>query len=500
MIIKNLDSLKEYFNENVKEPVFGVGVHAFDRLGLEEIISDYRIIALRHSLDAKLIEKDVEVLSLEKGMGTKHIRESRNATTVLRSEKTKRYLNQFTSPALDVYKPSTKMEQICQKNNWHLLANPTTFGKKLFENKVNFRRILQDINVPVPLGRIAKLETLKYGHLMNKHGLPFVIQHPTKGSGKGTYFIQNEEEFDAVISRLNRRKEITEEWKEKTITPPNEVIVSQFIKGPSPSLTGCVTKHGILSTNLQHQVLDIPELVNPEGSIMFCGHDWTSSRFSENISHQAYEIVEKVGQRLQAEDYKGIFGLDFIMDQRAEKLYVTECNPRHVGSFPTLFMSQLLNKETPILAFHVLEFLRANYEIDKQAINNLMRKEKTGAQMFLHNLSGKWGRIHNQLKAGVYRLENEKLKYLRPGYKLQHLKNDDEFILTDGVSVKKSHFSPNRRLCRILTLHSVLDQTYKALDPWAKKTVEIIYQSFNLKRIRFVKLKKFFSPNLLAKG
>jgi len=74
--------------------------------------------------------------------------------------------------------------------------------------------------------------------------------------------------------------------------------------------------------------------------------------------------------------YKGIFGLDFVLDEEDRKLYVVECNPRLVASYPTLNMAQLLNNEPSILAFHVLEFLNIDYEINLEEINRLMRQKK----------------------------------------------------------------------------------------------------------------------------
>lgn len=506
MIVKNLQTLKELFQQ-IKTPIFGVGVYAFHRLGLEDIVSKYRILALRYSLDTKLIEENIRVFSLEKGMGTKHINEPRNATTMIaRSQRIKKYLDKFENPALLVYKPSSKMESACQENNWLLMANPTSFGKELFENKIKFRKILQEIEVSVPAGKISSIDKLHYGHLMNKYGLPFVIQHPTRGGGKGTFFIHNQEDFKETLLKL---KEEWDELGEKKIVPPTEVIVAKFIQGYSPSITGCVTKHGILSTNPQHQILDIPELYNPEkGSGLFCGHDWTSSRFSEKVCQQAYEYVEKIGQYFKQQGYRGIFGLDFVLSKKTEKLYVVECNPRIVASYPTLNMVQLLNNEPLILAFHVLEFLNpaenhgtsTDYQIEIEEINRLMRQEKTGAQMIVRNLTEHWARNHKQVKAGVYKLRKNKLKYLRPGYDLKHLKDKEEFILTDGVSLKRSHFSPNRRLCRILTLEQVLDLDYKELNPWAKEVAKTVYQAFDMRPIRWIKIKKFFFPNFLAKG
>ncbi len=500
MVIKDLETLKETLSQ-IKTPVFGVGVYAFNRIGLEEIIPGYKILALRYSLDTKLIEKDIKVISLERKMGTKHIREPRNATTVMRHPRIQKYLEKFNQPALLVYKPSKKIEETCQENNWQLIANPSSFGKDLFENKINFREILKEIGItPIP-GKITSLDKLHYGHLINTYGVPFVIQHPTKGGGKGTFFINSQEDFDKAVKKLEQK---WDEENEREVLPPTQVIVAQFIQGPSPSMTGCVTKDGILSTNLQHQILDMPQLYNPEkGSGLFCGHDWTVARFSDDVLDQAYQAVEKIGQYFKQKGYHGIFGLDFVLDQKSNQLYLTECNPRLLGSYPTLNMVQLINKETPILAFHILDFLKEkiDYQIDVEKINNLMRQEKNGSQMLLHNLTGRWTKNHQQVKAGIYKIKNNKLKYLRPGYSLKHLRDKEEFLLADGVPFKKSHFSPNRRICRILTLNQTLAETdYKHLTPWAQKVAEITYDSFKIKPVHFIKIKKFFFPNFLAKG
>ncbi|MFH1714524.1 MAG: hypothetical protein ABH831_02955, partial [Candidatus Nealsonbacteria bacterium] len=151
-------------------------------------------------------------------------------------------------------------------------------------------------------------------------------------------------------------------------------------------------------------------------------------------------------------------------------------------------------------AFHVLEFLDVDYQIDLEEINRLMRKEKKGAQMILHNLTTRWARNHKEVKAGIYKLKENKLEYLRPGYDLKHLKDKEEFLLADGVPMKKSHFSPNRRLCRILTLNHCLNENYKDLNPWAKEIARRVYSAFDMRPIRFVKFKKIFRPHLLAKG
>lgn len=486
-MIKDLKTLREFFQKKVKTAIFGVGVYAFNRLGPEEFIPDYRLLALRYSLDTELIEKDLEVFSLEKGMGIYHLGVPRNSTSVLAHERTREYLKKFKKPLVIPYKPSTKMMRVAKENGWKIAANSPVFGKKKFEDKIKFRRLLKKLGVAVPKGEIRGLRDLNFEELKKKYDLPFFVQHPQSGGGKGNFLIKDGLDFREALKGLRG-------------LGGGEVLVAEFIQGPSPSLTGCVTKHGILSTSLQYQILDAPEFYNkPERYGLFCGHDWTNSDFGPSVENQAQEMVEKVGSYFQKKGYQGIFGLDFMLEEKSQKLYVTECNPRLLGSFPTITMVQVRNGEPPILGFHLLEFLGVDYEMDVEAVNQAMRVRRLGSQMFLHNLEGKWAENTDEMRPGIYQLKNNEIEYLRPGYKLAHLEKEEEFLVTEGVPIKGSYFSPNRRLVRILSLRKVLADG-KDLNPWAKKVARVTYQSFGLKPIRFPRLKRLLNRRYLVKG
>lgn len=499
-MIRDLSTLQKFFRDTITTPIFGIGVYAFDRLGLENVVPKYRLLALRDSLETMLIEKGIEVLSLERGMGTRHINAPRNPTTVLTHRTTKAYLSKFDHPALIVYKSSSKMERVCRENGWTLVASPIKFGKALFENKITFRKILESIGVTPPPGEVLLVKNLDFSKLKVKYGTPFVLQHPKRGGGKGTFFISSKDDWQKALRKLRTHEKEGEKITEDISNL--EVIITKYIEGPSPSITCCVTRHGILSTNPQYQLIDIPELYSPlKGSGLFCGHDWTSSKFSPSIERQAYDAGEKVGAYFKQLGYKGIFGLDFILDKKSGALYITECNPRLLGSFPVLTMAQIRNNEPPILAFHLLEYLNIEYDIDVHQINCLMRKPKAGAQMFLHNLTGSWVKNHAEVQAGIYTLGSDNtLIFVRPGYALEHLTGMNEFLLTDGVLPKESHYSPNRRLSRIVTLRSVLEEDKKTLNPWARAVSKSVHDAFRLKKVRFAKIIKLFHRDFLAKG
>lgn len=454
MGIKNISDIKKNFKK-VKNSIFGGAVYAFERLGPENFVENYQLLSLYNSKETELIKKDIPVFCLEEKIERKI--KPRNSTSLLSSQEVQDYIEKNSEkekPVILIYKSSYKLERLAKNKNWILAIAPKKFGKKLLENKVKFRRILEKIKVPIPPGRIVSLSFLRYKKLIElekEFGLPFVIQHPEKGGGKGTFFIKGEKSFLRTKQFLRREK-------------PKEIIISKFISGPSPSITGCVTRYGILSTRPQYQICD--ELLlnsRPNRGGLFCGHDFSLAKnFSKKVLFQAKEAIDKVGSYFKRIGYKGIFGLDFILDEREENLYVVECNPRLLATFPVLTMVQVGNGEPPIIAFHLLEYLNVPYDIDVRKINSQMWQKKEGAQMFLHNPLQKSIKIKKDFKAGVYIKKKNKINFSREGYNLSHIKKDNEFLFTDGIPLKSSFFKKNQRI-RIVSKKGVLEKNGKKI-------------------------------------
>ena len=81
------------------------------------------------------------------------------------------------------------------------------------------------------------------------------------------------------------------------------------------------------------------------------------------------------------------------------------------------------------------------------------------------------------------RISNRKpeIQFIRSGYKFSHLKEKDEFLLTDGLPKKGTEFQPYRRLTRILTKKRVIDKNLKDITPEAKKFAELVCKELKLK-------------------
>jgi len=461
--IGSMEDLKGIF-KNFNKSVIGIGVTAFNRLGPEKFIPGYQIVCLSHGRDLDLIKSKVKVFSAEESEG-RHLNIGRNSSSLIGLENVKEFLNSLENPHLLFYKVTKKTEKICDEEGWDIIGNSIYEG---MDNKAFLREILDKCGLRKIPGEVCDLRGKDYPELRKRYGNKIVIQLLKSGGGKGTFFVRSPEDFERAKGKVLEKGS-------------SEVVVAKFIEGPSPSLTGCVTMHGIIYTNLQYQLLDIPEVMNPKvGNGVFCGHEWTSSDdFPPGIQRQAYEYAEKIGEYLKGMGYKGIFGLDMVIDSKENRIYVTELNPRLLGSFPLITMVHLRNSETPLIMFHIMEFLGIDYEMDLEKINELVKKPKTGTQLILYNKWGKVVRNRASLRAGFYSVKDGKLVYRRPGYRLEDLRGEDEFLLADDPPFKNTPFRPHERIVRIVTLKRIMDKKTCRLNHWAKKVVGLIYMELD---------------------
>src|SRR5690606_12039636 len=80
---------------------------------------------------------------------------------------------------------------------------------------------------------------------------------------------------------------------------------------------------------------------------------------SDRVKEQVREIIKTASEVLRQDGYRGIFGMDFLVD-RDEKVYVIEINARTTGILP------LLNEkpsDLPLYLLHILEVAGESYQI-----------------------------------------------------------------------------------------------------------------------------------------
>jgi predicted ATP-grasp superfamily ATP-dependent carboligase len=244
------------------------------------------------------------------------------------------------TPVIVPFKPSAKIEFICKKFNWLNASNSHQLNRFL-EDKIKFNQFCNEnkINIiPSIIDTFTKSNFIKYQQAFDQK---LVIQSAFGWAGKNTFSARNWEEI-----------------KDK-IPLGSPVKFSPFITGYSLLNNCCLTKAGLIQSPpaLQYTGLT-PFTTNPFTTV---GRQWPSLAPIE-IIEQIKNITQKFSDLIQKMNYKGFFGLDFLIHN--DEIYLLECNPRLTASFAFYTEIELHQNINPLFLFHLAEFINLKFDIN----------------------------------------------------------------------------------------------------------------------------------------
>jgi len=265
----------------------------------------------------------------------------KNSGFLLSQNNIQAQIKDFSNPVIVPFKPSAKIEHLCSKNNWLNASNPTSLNRQL-EDKVKFFETCLKNNLPVVPGIIAPFTADSFQKAQQQFGVSLVIQTHFGWAGNSTHYFDNYETAQKIIPQ-------------DTLTK-----FSPYLKGYSLLNNCCLTRHGLIQSPPALQYTGLPNLTqNPFATV---GRQWPSlapPEIQEKIRQITTDFSEKI---LKPLNYRGFFGLDFIVSQN--QVYLLECNPRLTASFAFYTQIELKNNLTPLFYYHLAEFINLNYSID----------------------------------------------------------------------------------------------------------------------------------------
>ncbi|KKQ48921.1 MAG: biotin carboxylase-like protein [Candidatus Woesebacteria bacterium GW2011_GWC1_38_13] len=491
-------------------PIIGIAPNAFSRIILADFCPEYSIVCFKYRGETDIIARDIEVFCVEKEDPGTSISKM-NAQELLVHPKVQEYIKSKKDPHLLIYKPTKGVEAISYEMGWKVIGNSSSVKYKI-ENKYEFRQLLKKAGIEAITGETILYDDLdknKYGEMVEKYGnkLVFQIAEMTSGGGTGTAFINSEEDFKNFKNKFDIKRE--------KLLSINKVNVTRFMEGTPTSISACATKFGVVTGNIQTQILDIPEVrLMSDGSGLFSGHDFSFGNYSGELNEQAKCMARSFGEYIYKNlSYKGIFGLDLITDIGSGKVYPIECNPRYTDAFPLI--SEIHNSQDAITmdVFHIFEHMNVPYNINVDEISATYAIQKKASQIILETRSDDWTKVAGSLKAGVYKINKssvyglqstsgktnghplgeihlndtnedlsrqaEAFSYLRPGYRFEQLKSGDEFLVTEGVPFKDTVLKAGARILRLIFAESILSGE-KELTAEAKMIIEHVYKELDI--------------------
>lgn len=290
----------------------------------------------------------------------------KNSGFLLSQETIQNKIKASPNPVIIPFKPSAKIENISQKNSWTLAANPASLNRFL-EDKIKFFENCQKNNLPVIPSLIETFSEESFQEAQKKFGNTLILQTNFGWAGNSTHIFNNYETAKNFIVN-------------KTLTK-----FSPYLHGYSLLNNCCLTRHGLIQSPPALQYTGLPEFTdNPFATV---GRQWPSQapiEIQEKIHQITIEFTEKV---LKPLNYRGFFGLDFIVSQN--EVYLLECNPRLTASFAFYTQIELKNNLTPLFYYHLAEFINLNYSIDIDHENQrFYNQEIVGSELTKRSLEG----------------------------------------------------------------------------------------------------------------
>jgi biotin carboxylase len=285
-------------------------------------------------------------------------------------------------------------ERLAAETGLEVIHPPAELRHRL-DSKIITTRLGVEAGVPsVPntLGRASSYEALR--DLARRAGLgdDLVVQTPYGDSGKTTFFIRGERDWDRAAGDLGSQ----------------ELKVMKRIDNRAAAVEAVLTRCGTVVGPLMTDLTGHPELTPYKGG--WCGNDIFPGALSAEHRRQARVLTQKLGDRLAREGYRGFFEVDYLVDLDSGQLYLGELNPRVSGVSSMTNCTAGAYADMPLFMFHLLEYMDVEFEIDVEDINTRWAQDASvdvWSQLVLKLTEDRVELVTAAPRTGVWRMDQD---------------------------------------------------------------------------------------------
>lgn len=330
-----------------------------------------------------------------------------------------------------------------------------------FGAKSSLRTCLEELDLPRLPARRIRINTARYSELAREFGVRFVLQRDFDAAGRGTRVAGSVEELAAAAE----------------VFAGEEVWVAPYAGPLSFNVNAAATEAGTAVGYPSVQIVGQAVLGgSPHGH---CGNDFTAARGADqSLLNGIREQTDRIGCWLAARGYRGLFGLDFVIDERRGLPCAVDLNPRWQGSTSLQAQAESCQGRLPLAAAELA------YRLGLLGLRELMGmadgffEPLAGSQMFPKAQSEGWWCAQEALKAGIYALD---LTAWRPGLRLGELQTQDQVVITGGLPRPGRAMQGGSTLARICALRASVNPSTGQLLPWAERTARLLSQRLALR-------------------
>lgn len=395
--MKTLRGLSEIYNffSNYKKPIYFVSASPMNTLGLGQFIPSLRYITyfdcfdgIHHRMFTPKERGNTDFTCLEDVVNY-----------LLKHKESKEFMRKNGKGG---HLLTVMFDQETQKLAKELdlkIALPSHKLRNKLDSKIVTTKLGNEAgvaSVPNVLGKASDYKKLRALADDNNLGENLVVQTPYGDSGKTTFFISSEKD-----------------WKkhQKNIVGQDIKVMKQ-IDPKCGTVEAVATRHGTLVGPVLTEIVGHKELTPYKGG--WSGNEADQTAVTQEQREKLVDMVQKFGDRLYKEGYKGTFCIDYLIDKNDGEIYLGELNPRVSGASPVTNLITQKYGGAPLLMFHLLEYMGVNYEIDIDEIQKRWMDFDTWSTVIFKHTTDDI-RILNQVpRSGIYRMsEDENAEIIR---------------------------------------------------------------------------------------
>ena len=312
-----------------------------------------------------------------------------------------------------------RIEAICQSLNLEIVLPKSSLVREI-DSKIVTTEIGNQAgvhSVPNVLTHISSYTELQCVAREGGLGERWVVQTAHGDSGKTTFFISSEADYQKVAAKIENE---------------DVVKVMRRVNCTGTAIEACATRWGTFVGPLLTELIGIEALTPYPGG--WCGNELYDAAFSADIRRQVQRKTQAMGDALYQRGYRGYFELDYLIDLDSNEVYLGELNARITGISAMTNMSDFSAQNIPLFLFHLLEFEpEIDLKLDADEFNQAVLAQGAvgiAAQVILKYTDERLKIITQAPVSGVYTLGGDGLLTLKqPGYNRREALAENEAYL-----------------------------------------------------------------------
>jgi len=251
--LRGISEIRNFFRTN-RQPIYFVGPTAFNLLGIDRWVRNFQYIVYYDSWDGQhprvFAPRNQPYVEFESSEQINNY--------LLRDPEVRQYLGRRGgTPMVAMVFFDEETEEICRELGYQLIL-PSDALRRRLDSKIVTTQLGNEAGAPsVPnvLGRADSYPDLR--SLAGTHGLgtDLVVQTPYGDSGKTTFFIAAETDWDRNAEDMRGQ----------------ELKVMKRINNKAAAVEACITRHGTIVGPFMTDLTGYPELTPYKGG--WCGND-----------------------------------------------------------------------------------------------------------------------------------------------------------------------------------------------------------------------------------